>query len=252
MLAYILHQALDHRQAHREGHHAAYHQHRPLCHGGESALQEIFQQLQGAGTQHGGDGQEEGEFRRRRPGHADEDRAQDGGAGAGCTGNQAQALERADEQGGAVVNVVNVLHPGRQAPVLSFDEDEGDAVDDQGHGYYHIIIEVSVHPVVQQQADHCRGDHRHDDLEPQVPGLLLLNLALFRGEGVELVEEKYDHRQNRAELDHHLEHFVEGIGYVQLYKFIQKDQVARRGDGQPFRDALHDAKQDRFQNFDHR
>ena len=109
MLADIFHQALDDQQAHNEGDHTAYDQHSDLRARGRNAGHEEFYQLQGAGAQHGGDGQEEGELRAGAAAHAQQDRAQNGGAGAGGAGDQTQTLEAADEQGGAVVDVIDGL-----------------------------------------------------------------------------------------------------------------------------------------------
>ena len=60
------------------------------------------------------------------------------------------------------------------------------------------------------------------------------------------MEEQDDHRQDGAQLDHHVEHGLEGVGGLQLQKFIQQDDMARGGDRKPFRDALHNAKEDGF------
>ena len=65
----------------------------------------------------------------------------------------------------------------------------------------------------KQQADDCRGQHRHDHLQPQIPGVLLLGITLFGSEGVQLMEEQHQHRSDGAQLNHHLEHLVKAIGY---------------------------------------
>ena len=53
------------------------------------------------------DGHEEGEFRAGAAPHADEDRAQNSGTGTGGAGDQAQALEAADEHGSFQINIVH-------------------------------------------------------------------------------------------------------------------------------------------------
>ena len=103
-----------------------------------------------------------------------------------------------------------------------------------------------IHPIIQQQADDGGGQHSDDHLEPQFPGAFFLGRVLFRGERIELIEEQYQHRADGAQLDHHLEHFVKFGADLQFYKFIQQDQVASGGNGQPFGNALHNTEEDRF------
>ena len=61
------------------------------------------------------------------------------------------------------------------------------------------------------------------------------------------MEEQDDHRQNRSQLNHHVKHALEFLGHIQGDELVQKNQVAGGGNGQPFRHALHDAKENRFQ-----
>ena len=114
VLADIFHQTLDHQQAHHKGHHAAHCQHCQLQAGGHRRfalhnVQAVLQKLQSAGAQHGGNGQEEGEFRAGAAAHAQQNGAQNGGAGPGSAGNQAQTLEAADEDRCAVVDLVHIF-----------------------------------------------------------------------------------------------------------------------------------------------
>lgn len=99
VLAYIFHQPLDDKQADHEGNHAADRQNRPLraCCG--NAGKQEFHKLQYACTKHRGDGKEEGELCPCRSAYTKDDCTQNGGAGTGGAGNQAQALEAADEHG---------------------------------------------------------------------------------------------------------------------------------------------------------
>ena len=223
MPPHIFHQPPDDEQAHHKRHHAPHDQHADLCAGGGDAAEQKFQPLDGGRPQHGGDGHEEGEFRAGAASHADEDRTQNGGAGTGGAGDQAQALEAADEQGGLIVDGVHVLHrlSPHAAGVAPLHQNEGHAVDDQRDGDHGGVMEVGFHPVVKQHAHDARGDDGGDDLEPQLPCLLFLPLRLPGRERVELMEEQDDHGQNRPQLDDHVEHAPEFVGNVQGNEFVQ-------------------------------
>ena len=223
MPPHIFHQSPDDQQAHQERHHAPHDQHADLCAGGGDAAEQKFQPLDGGRPQHGGDGHEEGEFRAGAASHADEDRTQNGGAGAGGAGDQAQALEAADEQGGLIVDGVHVLHrlSTHAVGVAPLHQNEGHAVDDQRDGDHGGVMEVGFHPVVKQHAHDARRDDGGDDLEPQLPCLLFLPLRLPGRERVELMEEQDDHGQNRPQLDDHVEHAPEFVGNVQGNEFVQ-------------------------------
>ena len=106
-----------------------------------------------------------------------------------------------------------------------------------------------LHPIVQRDADDGGGQAGHDDLGPQAPGAALL-LGGFRArEGIELVEEEHAHRQDRAKLDHDQEHVPEVARDVKRHELVEQQHVAGRGDGQPFGDALHEAKERRLEDF---
>ena len=57
------------------------------------------------------------------------------------------------------------------------------------------------------------------------------------------MEEQQDNRQNGAKLNDNLKQLIKFIRNLQLHKFIQQNHVSRRGNGQPFRNALHNAKE---------
>ena len=84
---------LDDQKADDKTDNTAGDQHHQLCGGGVYALQQEFQQLQRAGAQHGGDRHEEGEFRTGAAGNTQNDGTQNGRAGTGSAGNQAQTLK---------------------------------------------------------------------------------------------------------------------------------------------------------------
>ena len=258
MAADVIHQTLDDQQGHDEGHHTANGQDTDFHAGDANTGQEEFQHLDGGCAQHGGDGHEEGEFRTGRSAYADEDRTQDGRAGTGRAGHQTQALEQADEQCHFVGDVVDIFHlfvpehgGGRavaalDSPVLALvvplHQDEGDAVDDQGDRNHDAVVQVGIHPVIQQNTHHTGGNNGGDDLEPQGPGLALLFLALAQGKGIQLMEEQHDDRQDGAQLDHHIEHGFEFVRGIQLDELVQQNDMSRGGHGQPLGNALHNAE----------
>ena len=45
-------------------------------------------------------------------------------------------------------------------------QQEGHAVDDQRHRHHHIIVQMRIHPIIQQQTQHGAGDHRNYNFSP--------------------------------------------------------------------------------------
>ena len=132
------------------------------------------------------------------------------------------------------------------ALVLPLHQNEGNAVDDQHSGHHGGGVQMVVHPVVKQHTHYAGGDDGHNDLGPQAPGALFLLGSLVPGEGIQLVEEQHHNGQNGTQLDDHIEHGFEFGGHVQGHKFVQQDQVPRGGNGQPLRNALHNAEENGF------
>lgn len=104
-------------------------------------------------------------------------------------------------------------------------------------------------PVIKQQAHDSSGNGADDDLRPDVPRSALLLRVLARRKRVELVEEQQDDGEDGAELNNDQKRAVERLRHLELDEFVQKHHVTRRGDGQPFGDALDDTEQKRFQRF---
>ena len=222
MLSHILHQATDHQKADDEGHDAAHHQHADFRTRGADTGEYKFQPLDGRGAQHGGDRHEEGELRAGTAADTDENGAQNGRAGPGSAGDQAQTLEASDHQSRLIGDVVDILHkPQMLALIPPLHQNEGNAIDNKGDGHHDAVVQVGVHPVVEQDAHNTGRDDGSYHFEPQVPGLLLLRCRLAGGEGVQLMEEQDDHRQDGTQLDHHIEHAAKFLGDVQFDKFIQ-------------------------------
>ena len=127
------------------------------------------------------------------------------------------------------------------APTL--DHDERDAVDDERGSDDPRVVEVLLHEVVQRNADNRRRQAAHDDLAPQTPGVAALLARLAKPKRQQVTDEQHAHGQDRAKLNHHEEHVPELFGHVELDELVHQDHVAGRRDGQPFRNALHNAKE---------
>ena len=61
------------------------------------------------------------------------------------------------------------------------------------------------------------------------------------------MEKQQHYRQNGTQLNHHLEHFVKFLAYLELYQLVQKNHMSCGGDGKPLRNALHNAKENSLQ-----
>ena len=64
------------------------------------------------------------------------------------------------------------------------------------------------------------------------------------------MEVQDEHGHDGTQLDDHQEQLQELRRHVQLHELVHENHVARGRDGQPFGDALHDADEERLQNFD--
>ena len=134
--------------------------------------------------------------------------------------------------------------------VAAFHDDEDNAVKYEHDGYRVGVVEVFVHPVIEEQANDSRRDTADRDHAPQAPRAALFSVRFLRREGVELVEIEQDDRHDSAQLDDHEEEREELIAHVELHEFIDQDHVARRRDGEPFGDAFDDADEESFECFE--
>ena len=92
------HEPFDGDERNHKGHDAAHAQDGDLVGAKRAALNEVLDQLERARTKHDGDGQEERKLGRHRTRAAQQQAADDGGTGAGCTRHQRKHLEAADAQ----------------------------------------------------------------------------------------------------------------------------------------------------------
>lgn len=134
--------------------------------------------------------------------------------------------------------------------VAAFHDDEDNAVEYEHDGYRVGVVEVFVHPVIEEQTNDSRRDAADRDHAPQPPRSALFSVRFLRREGIELVEIEQDDRHDSAQLDDHEEEREELIAHIELHKFVDQDHVARRRDGEPFGDAFDDADEEGFECFE--
>ena len=125
-----------------------------------------------------------------------------------------------------------VLHGGagatQTAAVAALHDDEHHAVQDEHGGNGDLVVEVGVHPIVEQDAHDCRRDASDGNHPPQPPGRALLIGAFARAQGIELMEVQREHGQDGADLDDHQEQPEELRGNLELHEVVDEDHVARR------------------------
>ena len=120
-----------------------------------------------------------------------------------------------------------------------------------GHG--NAIVQMSIQPIIQQQAQNRSRDAGYNDLAPQthhwpaeMPGKTGIP-AIVGAERPQLFEIENDDRQNRAQLDDHAEHLHKLGAETEFKNLLRKDHVAGTGNRQPFGNALDDAIRHRAQ-----
>ena len=127
-----------------------------------------------------------------------------------------------------------------------FHHQKHHAVKDQHDAHHQRGVEMGIHPIVQQKAQHGGGQAGHKDLAPQAEdGPLDIScrtgvFVVVPGKRPQLFPIQYHHSQNGAQLDHHTEHGKKFIAQVKLQKLFGQDHVSGAGNGQPLGDALDD------------
>ena len=107
-----------------------------------------------------------------------------------------------------------------------------------------------LHKVIQRDSDNRGGDASQHDLAPQAPGSAPSIFSLFGRERVELMEEQQADGKNRTKLDDHQKHVPEFFGHVELDELVHQNHVTGGRNGQPFGDALNQAKERGLEKFD--
>ena len=252
MLFDIIHQEADRKDRDDKRHDAAHQQRADLTERKDAALGKELDQLEAGSARHDRDGQKEGELGRTGAAHAAEQAADDGRAAAGGAGDQRQHLPCAHDDCLLVGNAAQ-LGGGRYAGA-ALDQNERNAVDDQHDRNDHAVVEVCVHPVIQQQAQHGGGQAGHKDLAPQPhdrPADVLGQTgiaAVIAAEGPKLFEVKHHDRKDCTQLDDNAEHLHKLGAQAEFQHLLSQNHVAGAGDGQPFGNALDHAVDDRAQH----
>ncbi len=163
--------------------------------------------------------------------------ADDRGARPRYAGDQRQRLEQADAEADAerVGHDVGVPRGHRQ-PV---DEEQHDATEDQhDRDQRHRFEHHARDEVVEQDAEDRRRKEGDDDAEGEAARRRARWEASI-GEAPEPAGIDREQRQDRAELDQHLE----GLAVVlEAKELADEEEMRGRGNGQEFGDALDDAK----------
>ena len=102
-----------------------------------------------------------------------------------------------------------VAHRGtsaaQTAAITALHDDEHHAVQDKHGCNGDLVVEVGVHPIVEQDAHNSRRDASDRHHPPQAPGRTLLIGAFTRTQGIELMEVQREHGQDGTDLDDHQE-----------------------------------------------
>ena len=259
MLLNITQQKAQHKNRYDKGHRTP-RQEGAQFHG--SKVETKLYQLQQAGTEHHGHGQEKSVLRRHGAGHTDEQRPHDGGAGAGSSREyRRDHLEHADEQRRLIGDLRQGVDPGTSALIPVFNKDEGHAENNQCQRHHLIAIKQGVQHIVKQHAYDCRRHTGNQDFKPHghdihaQPG----NIAgiLFPGpgsksKGPEFIPEEHHHCQDGSQLNHHVKHAEKVLAHTDKgHQFLQQDQMPGAADRQPFRNTLHDSVKYCFQYLQH-
>jgi len=218
----------------------------PVHAAGEGILQ-----TEDVGTQHGGDGQQEGKAHGKPPLEAHEAAGGDGHAGAGDAGDRGDSLTDAHHQ--------HIQHRGAAGILASLTgpvaEKQQEAGDDQGGAdEYHTVLQA-LHRVLDGQ-DGKQGQRTQNDQQDQAAGRGYRRRGAVVDQITDAAEKfphhvadvlpiGHEHRHQRTQMQQYV---VEGgdLG-VDVQQILGDGQMARAGDGQKFRHALDQAQKNRLQ-----
>ena len=102
--------------------------------------------------------------------------------------------------------------------------------------FFHVFIE-------EQADDRCR-QAGHNDLHPELDGIVFFLTRFPRRERIELLKAQDNDGHDGAELDDHQKHIHERLADVQLDELIDKNHMTRTRYRQPLREAFNHAKDD--------
>lgn len=251
VLLNVLHQKIDDEKTDGECDDATAEKDHSLVQGQARPAQQVFDQFQKRRADHDRNGEIERKLARGRTVAADQKRREDRDAASGSSRNQAQHLRGSDDQCGLPRKITDVGDLKFFLCVEIFQNDERDAVDDQGDRDGDFVVKIGIQQIVEEQSDHCRGKTGDQNQPPGLPDRFLFFGAFLLAERKQFGEEIQNDRENRPQLNHDQKQFPEfGADVVKAEKTFQNDQMPGAADRKPFADAFDDAVENGDQDID--
>src|SRR5579864_5650336 len=193
-----------------------------------------------AGREERRDREEEREFRRGRARKAEQHAADDRRAGSRRSGDQRQRLRAADLECIGPAHRIDAIDPygRRRKSSAALDPQDDERADDEGQRDRDRREQVALDGAREEQAEYCRGQECDEQVEHET---LRERVVAESGDGADQPRAIFPaHREDRASLDHDLEHLGALAGVAEQRS--GDDQVARGRDGQEFGETLDDAQ----------
>src|SRR5699024_11036348 len=135
--------------------------------------------------------------------------------------------------------------------IPAFNHDERNTKDNQGNRNRSCMIEQCFKYIIKQNPDHSCRNAGQKDLSPEDHFVHFdyRSVSVFKLKREQLIPELQYDRKNRAKLNHNKKDIDKVRASFQLDKLVQKDHVSCTADRKPFRDSLHNSKQNCFYNF---
>lgn len=200
----------------------------------------LVEVVQGGGEQ-GRDGQEEGEFGGRLARQPEQQAADDRRPRARGARDKCEGLRDAELEGVEGRHLVDRLDADAVFAALGPEDDEG--ADDEGERHRHRLEEMRLDGLLEEEAEQRERHEGDGEVEDETVGQAF---AAEAGEHPGDARPVFpDHRQDGAGLDDDLEELAALV--VEIEQVAGEDQVAGRGDGQEFGQALDHAEDQGFQ-----
>lgn len=129
-------------------------------------------------------------------------------------GTRESTWNRPDEKCGLIRNLAGSLNREICVLVVILQHNKKYAVDDQGSRYHISVVEMGIHPVVQQKSENCRRNAGHHNLHPELYRSNLLCPCLSRIKRIQPPEVQNNYRQDRPQLDYNPEHGHKRVCHV--------------------------------------
>jgi hypothetical protein len=197
--------------------------------------------LVGAGGHQRRHGEEEGELGGRLAREAEQQAADDGGAGARGAGDQRAGLGQAELERVHRGQLIDTFDPDHVLAPFGPEDDEG--ADDEGRRHRHRVEQRGLDRLAEDQAEHGQRQEGDADVEHEAPRRRVAaqarqhagrSGAVFPADG-----------QHGGGLDHDQEQLAALV--VELEQVAGEDQVAGGGDGQELGEAFDQAEDQRLE-----